>query len=667
MHQAASSSRFANHTAPQPERQSESVAEVAGESAFSGNRMPVVTPGNAAVLQRAVGNRAVADMLQQQSPVAKGPASEPHRSKPALQRKSADDGHHAESMSANNARTKAVTWAHGRQQIQRVLRPFDTEYKDVEKIAAYRDRITRFAAEVDRFVTQAREESVQWHSFDGNPNAHLQNWFAIADAYLRDPDTQPDLIHARFGYAIETLACQRIGNFEGLTVEMQYAEGHTRPDIVVFDGDFQVAWLDITSSQSAGHIQGKSGAGWKKRPFVYEILYNPLNMQEILEATNDDYYVEYGQFMKAEHHIELEERQKKQEEFRGKFTDFQTTQGWNDTSGNSLNKRTATQNFLFSQFPAEEDEEVKSTDRFKKMPSARGALNYLQINDGPFGFNRGDVSSNSSAIKALIDQEAAPSIEHRKTELVANKNKELMDQLKHFEHIPLVQSFMDRLLDGWADRDTAKTGMLLKQALEDLNGLNDLQNDVRQLIQQQGDWRVKQVLDTIEEIRGAFPTQAIFSDLGDWRRKVKLVHKRARLVYSILEMQLTFIHYMKAKKYNMFNWPREVGRIATVLSDEFPQDESIVKAAQQWMAQNPVQSGPVDEEVKMNEEPPRDIQPEDFGGAGGLGGFGGLVNAGGFGDLGQNLNPTVLNGPQPGHYPHVDLGGTQRMGINEEL
>ena len=68
-------------------------------------------------------------------------------------------------------------------------------------------------------------------------------------------------------------------------MDLQVASGHTRPDIVLTQPDGTVvAWLDITSDGSQGHVKLKTGAGWTTHPYVAEILYPALDPQEILTA-----------------------------------------------------------------------------------------------------------------------------------------------------------------------------------------------------------------------------------------------------------------------------------------------------------------------------------------------------------------------------------------------
>jgi hypothetical protein len=92
---------------------------------------------------------------------------------------------------------------------------------------------------------------------------------------------------ARFGYAVETLACADIGALngalpQGLQCALQAGRGMTRPDLIVVDGDGRdVGWFDITSANSIGHIDRKTGGGWRTKPYVAEITYEPLDIGAI--------------------------------------------------------------------------------------------------------------------------------------------------------------------------------------------------------------------------------------------------------------------------------------------------------------------------------------------------------------------------------------------------
>ncbi|MDB5671974.1 MAG: hypothetical protein JWO25_2933 [Alphaproteobacteria bacterium] len=118
-------------------------------------------------------------------------------------------------------------------------------------------------------------------------NAHIGNWAASFD-FMTQKGSLPEFFYARFGYAIETIATgiMRSKSFKPLTVYDQVTAGATRPDFVVRNAkEAEVAWLDVTSSGSIGHIGKKNHSGWGTRPYVAEILYDPPLIPEFSKAT----------------------------------------------------------------------------------------------------------------------------------------------------------------------------------------------------------------------------------------------------------------------------------------------------------------------------------------------------------------------------------------------
>ena len=121
----------------------------------------------------------------------------------------------------------------------------------------------------------------------GNPklsgyqgNGYTAAWVTTFNALLETKKI-PEFFYARYGYAVETIASALMpSTFGNLAIQTQYAVGATRPDFVVWADKTDVAWLDITSSGSAGHIRAKQHSGWSSRPYVAEILYDPPNVSD---------------------------------------------------------------------------------------------------------------------------------------------------------------------------------------------------------------------------------------------------------------------------------------------------------------------------------------------------------------------------------------------------
>ncbi|MEH2270934.1 MAG: DUF4157 domain-containing protein [Nostoc sp.] len=116
---------------------------------------------------------------------------------------------------------------------------------------------------------------------EGREKGYLKTWVETFEEFMAQGEV-PDFFYARYGYAIETIATgifksDNIGPYEALD---QVTYGATRPDIVIRDGIHDVAWLDITSEGSPGHIYNKQGGGWKSKPYVAEVRYNMIRPSE---------------------------------------------------------------------------------------------------------------------------------------------------------------------------------------------------------------------------------------------------------------------------------------------------------------------------------------------------------------------------------------------------
>jgi len=109
----------------------------------------------------------------------------------------------------------------------------------------------------------------------GLSSGYLTAWIDSFDTMIAIKAI-PEFFYARYGYAVETIAAAHMTKQSGaLTVTTQYATGATRPDFVIWYGGQDIAWLDITSSASIGHIKRKQHSGWATRDYVAEVVYTP--------------------------------------------------------------------------------------------------------------------------------------------------------------------------------------------------------------------------------------------------------------------------------------------------------------------------------------------------------------------------------------------------------
>lgn len=113
-------------------------------------------------------------------------------------------------------------------------------------------------------------------------DGHTEHWVEAWKNFSSGKEKGQGLIKAAFGYAVETLSTIiYLGNpGGGLTSELQGIRGGTRPDIILKDGDTDVGWLDITASESEGHVWKK--AGWITKDINKgEVSYPSLDPQII--------------------------------------------------------------------------------------------------------------------------------------------------------------------------------------------------------------------------------------------------------------------------------------------------------------------------------------------------------------------------------------------------
>ncbi len=124
-------------------------------------------------------------------------------------------------------------------------------------------------------------------------SGYIRTWINTYAKFLGDPTVIPVFFYARYGYAVETIATKLLRSLDirPYTFGFQVAHGHTRPDVVVLDRGSEVAWLDLTSEASKGHIRRKQGGGWWMRSYVAEACYEmprPSALALGADALDDD-------------------------------------------------------------------------------------------------------------------------------------------------------------------------------------------------------------------------------------------------------------------------------------------------------------------------------------------------------------------------------------------
>ncbi len=112
-------------------------------------------------------------------------------------------------------------------------------------------------------------------------NGYTQLWCEKWGEFLTGG--RPKLMAATFGYVIESLVSNDTSGFwpappSGCTVYTQVTSGGTRPDLVLRlkKGGSDIAWLDLTASESADHIFAKEG--WSSKVGIFaEVTYPSLD------------------------------------------------------------------------------------------------------------------------------------------------------------------------------------------------------------------------------------------------------------------------------------------------------------------------------------------------------------------------------------------------------
>ncbi|HYP41424.1 MAG TPA: hypothetical protein VEX13_13780 [Chloroflexia bacterium] len=152
------------------------------------------------------------------------------------------------------------------------------------RVEAYRDKtkdndMPDLADQLSTHVDTAKDvvdKNPLLTNVSGKDKGYLKAWVIVFNKFTEDKNL-PKFFYARYGYAIETLATRLMpADYKGYKVFTQVGQGSTRPDFVVrkAKSNVDVAWLDVTSSASVGHIYKKQGGGWNSRPYVAEILYD---------------------------------------------------------------------------------------------------------------------------------------------------------------------------------------------------------------------------------------------------------------------------------------------------------------------------------------------------------------------------------------------------------
>lgn len=445
-------------------------------------------------------------------------------------------------------------------------------------VIKYKNTVAQVVGEIEKRVDQARGMALNWNQINFNDQGYLGLWARTARDYFNNPRKVPDFIHARFGYAIETIACSSLPSaYAGLSIDFQVAEGHTRPDIVLsHPTDGVVGWLDITSHDSANHILGKDGAGWRSKPFVYEIFYNALSLPEVLTGLVDPVYKAWGEYLSIKNQIVQEESEKKRTELRNKLLKLQEDNKWQTGIGNAAAKRNLTKGLL---------EELGMKLGRDSQKATRGALAVADISDGPYGYNAGEIGTNSRKAKEYIRDKAAPEIKERHAEVEKRYLEYYQDIVADHQDLPLVIAFykyllsknIDRIEVGTAVAATVQQYDLLKEAETSLVGKSDK--------------RAAMLLVEIRTWLQQLPQDMNFKLLQAWSNKAVALCKQQDILTQVIEEQYQFINYLRLKygQQEFFFRTLQEHQIVNNLS-QMQQNPDVVLFARQYRINHPLKA-----------------------------------------------------------------------------
>lgn len=170
-------------------------------------------------------------------------------------------------------------------------------------------QLDSFVGKLDELVNQAAQTILTSPRSIEESDGYLTRWKATVTSFVDKFQESKDLaaakkeerfIYSAYGYAVESLTNLDIKNGalkshlpDKFNVSLQATRGHTRPDVVVKNGEgTDVGWFDITASMSETHIKDKTGSGWTTHDYVAEVTYPSLDdtalmtlIQNALKAT----------------------------------------------------------------------------------------------------------------------------------------------------------------------------------------------------------------------------------------------------------------------------------------------------------------------------------------------------------------------------------------------
>jgi len=462
-------------------------------------------------------------------------------------------------------------------------------------------KVQAIANRIDNLVQEAYFNALNWQNFSGVKKGYLFQWYKTALAYSQKPGELPDFLHARFGYAIETLVNQVLGSTNlSLDVQLQATHGHTRPDIVLCEKGMapfnEVAWLDITSDASRGHIFAKNGGGWKNMPFVYEITYPALDPTKILTGSDDPMMNELGEYQGNRTKIFSEGLLTADQQMRTDLLKYKEKSNWNDGLGNQLQKRNEIRHHLKSNYH----------NSFNKEASVRGALDFLGLDRRPFGFHK----SSNNKIKTHTGDYSA--WRKSRAQTLKSLDFQLLDgNMVGALFTPIKKAYQKYNLSicgDWIKKSTNASnpgmvmdGIRIKGAIETGSSLQDSMN----LLDPHKDKKTAvRVLDRANQYLQKFPKKV--GEIVGWRQHVRTLEGQIPKVVNNLNALDEFQVYLINKEMDMKASPNNTEISLLNRLKKLPPDATAAQEARDHISNNPIikKAPVVNNDVNMTDKNP---------------------------------------------------------------
>ncbi|MEM7038438.1 MAG: hypothetical protein AAF570_15750 [Bacteroidota bacterium] len=457
----------------------------------------------------------------------------------------------------------------------------------------HEEAMLKIAHMISDIVEASRPQAINWKLFKDDKAGYLKNWYKQANRYVVEKE-ESKVLYAAFGYAIETLTNQKLGSkYEGYTLHKQVSKGHTRPDIVLKLKGETIAWMDITSDKSEGHIYKKEDPTWNTLKYVYEITYKKLELAEIVAGAGNPMHAEFFKIHGEQKEVLRDERDKIDSKAKKALIDLKNTdlkrkpneRFWMTGVGNRGTKQTKTREWL----------EEKAKVEFKNYgwkQQLKGMLLRLKMDPGPFGFSnkgttkikvRSDGYRDSTEAKA--EKAAAP-----KQEAIRRKHLvRLSTELKKFEGFKIVKS----LFEKYGNRDSAdklkpdpglvNECLLIKHACETFKDLSTLEEKFLNV----KDFKPgRELCDKADALFSKFPQKYDLKKIKIWQQKASDLVNIGKLVKKANTIWRAFQKYSIAKGNE--GWSDKMMKIVADKLHVYPKDDSAIKAAIEYMQKNPV-------------------------------------------------------------------------------